>query len=223
MIQFKQKEIEKVIGKVRQSIKAGDGVPKVKITATNGKTYKLTRKKYNGILKQYNLYQFNNGKKPSKVTYVGKSKIPFVLNYQDNKYQCCCASFNMAAQGLGEFIHESKIAKAFQTGIYGTSPSDMITGAKKLGYKIEPIKRNFESVKQAISKGYGVIAHIDTIKAPCLGYANNYGHYICIGKTTKNGNYWVYDPTKGFKSVKASCIDNAMLNRTINYYQVMPL
>ena len=145
------------------------------------------------------------------------STVPIVINYQDNGYQCACASFNMCVQGFGDWIDESKIAKYFNTGRSGTSPSDMINGAKKLGYEVKRIGRNLKSVKEAKKKGYGVIAHIDTIKAPCLGYRNNYGHYICIARVTKPyGNYRVYDPTKGVMSVKPSCIDGAMLGREIN-------
>lgn len=223
MVKFIKKDLESAIKTIRKNIKKGNGYPKkIKIKDSNGKSHKLTRKQYFGIFKQWNLFRLNHGRFPNYVTYIGKSKELAVINYQDNGYQCACASFNMAIQSLLDWEDESTIAKYFNTGKYGTSPSDMISGAKKLGYVIEPIGRNKKSVQKAFDKGFGVIAHIDTIKAPCLGYKNNYGHYINIQRITKAGNYRVFDPTKGVMSVKPSCIDNAMLGRTINYYSVRP-
>ena len=219
-----KKEMQRIAKVIRKDIKAGKGRPKsIKAVDTKGKTHKLKRKQYLGLFKQWNLFRLNHGRFPNYVTYVGKAKEPAVINYQDNGYQCCCASFNMALQSLFDWEDESTIAKAFHTGTSGTAPSDMINGAQKFGYKIEAINRNSKALQKAFDKGYGVIAHIDTIKAPCLHYAKNYGHYINIQRITKPGNYRVFDPTKGVMSVKPSCIDNAMLGRTINYYQVKPM
>lgn len=206
---------------IRKSIKAGNGRPStLKMTDIKGDKHNLKLRQYLGLFKQWNLFRLNKGRFANYVTYTGKSNEPAVINYQDNAYQCACASFNMALQSLFDWEDETTIAKAFNTGRYGTSPSDMIKGAKKFGYIIEPIGRNKRSLEKAFKKGYGVIAHIDTIKAPCLGYRNNYGHYINIQRITKAGNYRVFDPTKGVISAKPSCIDGAMLDRTINYYQV---
>ena len=216
--------MQKAAKTIRKNIKAGKGRPKsIKMVDTNGKTHKLKRKQYLGLFKQWNLFRLNKGRFPNYVTYVGKAKEAAVINYQDNGYQCCCASFNMALQSLFDWEDESKIAKVFQTGTSGTAPSNMITGAKKFGYKIEAIPRNKKALQTAFDKGYGVIAHIDTIKAPCLGYSKNYGHYINIQRITKPGNYRVFDPTKGVHSCKPSCIDGAMLDRVINYYRVIPM
>jgi len=224
MIQFKQSEVEKLISTMNKSVIQGNGLPKrIKIKATNGKTYKPTKKKYFGILNQNNLYQFNWGSKPAKVTYIGKNRTPVVMNYQDNKYQCACASFNMAIQNFGHFINENTIAKYFNTGQYGTSPSDMIAGAKKLGYDVFAIPRNPKGVQEAKNKGYGVISHFDTIKAPTLKYLDNYGHYGYIDRITRTGKYRLYDPTKGIFSIPTDELDHAMLNRKINYYAVRPL
>lgn len=224
MIKFSENNLVKGVKKIKQSIKDGKGYPsKLKLVDTDGKTRKLSKKQYFGVYQQRNLYMYNNGRFPKYTTYNGKAKLPIIINYQDNAYQCACASFNMCVQGFGEWIDEGKIAKTFNTGYAGTSPSDMIAGARKLGYEMKVIGRNLKSVKEAKDKGYGVIAHIDTIKTPCLGYRNNYGHYICIARVTKAGNYRVYDPTKGVMSVRPSCIDNGMLNREINYYSVKPL
>ena len=223
MTQFSKAELKTAWKTMRKNIKKGKGYKKLKIKDTKGKVHTLTRRQYFGLLQQYNLYRYNHGRYPYKVTYNGKAKDPIVINYQDNKFQCCCASFNMCLQGFGKWIDEGDIAKAFHTTTNGTSPDNMIAGAKKLGYEVKRIGRNRKSVEEAKKKGYGVIAHIDTIKAPSLGYLHNYGHYVCISRVTKPGNYRVYDPTKGVHSIKPSELDNAMLNRTIYYYSVKPL
>ena len=224
MIKFSKKQIQTVNKKIRKSVKKGKGYPKkFKLTDTNGKTHKLTRKQYYGVLQQYNLYKYNHGKRPATVTYNGKSKEPIIINYQDNKYQCACASFNMCLQKYGIWRNEGDIARTFGTSTSGTAPSQIITGAKKYGYKVEAIARNPKSVQKALDKGYAIIAHIDTIKAPSLGYLHNYGHYIVISRITKAGNYRVFDPTKGIISIKTSELDQAMLNRQLNYYAVYPM
>jgi len=223
MTKFLKADLKAAWKTLRNNIKNGKGYSKLKIKDSDGKIHKLTRKQYFGLLQQWNLYAYNHGRYPNYVTYVGKSKVPIIQNYQDNAYNCACASFNMCVQGFGEWINEGDIARTFNTSYDGTSPDDMIAGAKKLGYKMEVIPRNLEGVKAAKDKGYGIIAHIDTKKTPCLGYLNNYGHYICIARVTKANNYRVYDPTKGVMSVKPSCIDNGMWDRIINYYSVRPL
>ena len=223
-MEFNEGEILKLVHKIKKSIINGKGYPaKIEIKNMTGKRIKLKKKQYFALLQSRNQFRLNHGRFPKYTTLNGKSKTPIVLNYQDNKYQCACASFNMAIQGFGDWIDENRIARYFQTTTSGTSPENMITGAKKLGYELTPISRNVNAVSKAKEKGYGVIAHIDTIKASCLGYTGQYGHYVCIARVTKAGNYRVYDPTKGVHSVKPQCIDNAMLNRKINYYQVRPL
>ena len=124
-----------------------------------------------------------------------------------------------------DWVDESDIAKTFKTNNDGTSPGNFIAGAKKYGYKVEVIPRNIKGVKEALNKGYGVIAHIDTCKASCLGYRSdrNYGHYINIQRVTKPGNYRIFDPTKGVISCKPEIIDKAMYNRIIHYYSIKPM
>lgn len=225
MFKFNEKTIkDKIVKPIKKNVIKDKGYPKqLKAKDTNGKAHKLSKKEYFGILKQRNLFRHNKGRFPNYVTYTGKAKEPVIINYQDNSHTCACASFNMALQGFGDYIDEMKIAKAFNTGQYGTSPSDMINGAKKFGYEVKPINRSINGIRKAKDKGHGIIAHIDTIKAPCLSYRNNYGHFIYISRITKANNYRVFDPTKGVMSVKPSCIDNAMLNRKINYYSVKPI
>ena len=126
-------------------------------------------------------------------------------------------------QMLYSYVSESKCAKTLGTVIgSGTDPSNIIAYAPKLGYVVTKISRNFSGVKQALNKGYPVIAHIQTKSASCLGFKNDYGHYILIYGTTSSGEYKVADPTKGLKKCKASVLDKATNGRSIHYYSVKP-
>ena len=129
----------------------------------------------------------------------------------------------MCVQGEYDWIDESTIKKAFNTGIYGTSPSDLIAGAKKLGYEVKRIPRNKKAVEEAHKKGEMVIGHIQTEDAKCLKYLYDYGHFVSIIRITKPGNYRVFDPTKGVHSCRPSVIDNATNGRDIGYYSVKPI
>ncbi len=222
MIRFSKKVIKTAIKQQNAFMKAGKGIKTIKMTDVDGKQHKVQPKEYFGILKQWNLFYENNGRAPNYVTYVGKTKHPFVIHYQSNGYTCGPSSFKMAIQRFGDYYTESAIAKACGTTSSGTAPSDLIAGAKKLGYTMKTINRNITGVKNAVNAGKSVIAHIDTARAKCLGYSGNYGHYVMIARSSAAGNYWVFDPTKGFKKCKASVLDGAMLNRTINYYSVEP-
>ncbi len=222
MIQFTKKVIKTAIKQQTAYVKAGKGIKTIKMTDTAGKQHKVQPKEWFGILKQWNLFYKNNGRAPNYVTYVGKEKHPFVIHYQNTSYTCGPSSFKMAIQKFGDYYSESAIAKACGTTSSGTGPSDLIAGAKKLGYTVKTINRNITGVKNAISDGKSVIAHIDTKPATCLGYKNNYGHYVLIARASAAGNYWIMDPTKGFKKCKSTVLDKAMLNRTINYYSVEP-
>ena len=106
----------------------------------------------------------------------------------------------MAIQCLFSYESEQRCAKACNTiKGRGTNPSDLINGAKKLGYKLTQISRNKTAVKSALSKAEPVIAHIQTKPARCLGYTGDYGHYILIYGLTNDGQYQIADPTKGIK------------------------
>ena len=56
----------------------------------------------------------------------------------------------------------------------------------------------------------------------CLGFLNNYGHYILIYAVSED-YYFVADPTKGLKKCAFSQINKATNGRSINYYSVSPL
>lgn len=224
MTKFMKKEVLNAMNKVKQNIKQGKGyLSSLTMLNDAGKQIKLSKAEYMGIFEATNVFRLKRGRYPNYTTLNSTANNPLVMNYQDDSVSCGVASFNMAVQMLcGEWIDESTIKKTFKTGSGGTSPSDMINGASKLGYKVEKISRNYSSVKKAVSKAYPVIAHIDTKPATCLGYKNNYGHYILIYAITKEGYYKIADPTKGLKTCSPKNIDNAMLGRTINYYQVKP-
>ncbi|MBP5421670.1 MAG: C39 family peptidase [Paludibacteraceae bacterium] len=220
MVRFNESEIKKAIKTIRASLKANKGLPStVTMKDTDGKSRKLSKAQYNGLLEARNVFRLKNGRMPNYTTLNSTANNPIVLNYQDDSVSCACASFNMCVQMLYEWIDEKKIKQVFQTGSSGTAPSQVISGAKKLGYNVTKIDRNSKAVKKALDKGYPIMAHIDTIKAPCLGYAKNYGHWIMIHRINDT-SYYVLDPTKGSKVCKFANIDKAMLDRTIYYYKV---
>lgn len=226
MTSFNKSEILKASKKVRNAIAKGKGIPKeisLKTRETN-KDKTLTKSQFAGLMESTNVFRLKQGRYPNFTTYNSSASNPLVMNYQDDSVSCGCASFNMCVQLLyGEWIDEKAIKKTFGTGSYGTAPEQMIAGAKKYGYAIEKIARNSAGVKKALSKGYAVLAHIDTKPATCLGYKNNYGHWTVIYGLTDDGKYKIADPTKGIKTCSTKVYDKAMLNRTIHYYQVRPL
>jgi hypothetical protein len=126
----------------------------------------------------------------------------------------------MATMCLYGYQTEKTCAKECGTIIgSGTTPDKLIKGAKKLGYTVKPIGRNYNSVLKSLQKGKPVIAHIQTKPATCLGYNGDYGHYILI-YWCKKGTYYIADPTKGIKKCKAAILDKATNGRDIKYYSV---
>ena len=190
----------------------------------SNKTHNISKKEYMGLFESQNIFLLNHGRYPNYVTKNNTANNPLVLNYQNDKYSCCVASFNMCVQMLFDWISEEKIKKIFKTGVKGTSPDNMIDGAKSLGYTVTRIKRDFKSISSALSKGYAVLIHYETAgktKPDCMDFMNNYGHYAMIYKA-KDNYYWVADPTKGLKKCRASEIDKATNGRSIYYYSVKP-
>lgn len=226
-MKFSKDEMKKAGNIIRKSIKEGKGQPKeIILKNMDGKTVKVSKAFYNGLFEAQNIFIKNHGRKPNYVTLNSKANNPLVMNYQDNAYNCCPTSFNMATQMLYDNISESKCAQALNTQIgSGTDPSDLVKNAGKLGYKATPIKRTYKSVKACLDKGFPVIAHIQTRPATCLGYRGDYGHYVLIYGAYKQlltGYYRVADPTKGLKTCKSSILDKATNGRNINYYQIQP-
>ena len=188
----------------------------------NGKEHTLSKAQYAGLYEAQNVFYLKHGRQPNYTTLNSTANNPLVMDYQNDSVSCGPASLAMAIQMLYDFVGEKTCKSKCGTGRNGTAPADLINGAKKLGYAMNKINRNSSSVRTQLQMGRPVIAHIDTKPASCLGYINNYGHYVLIYDIT-NTYYKVADPTKGLKTCKFSILDKAMLYRTINYYSVAPL
>lgn len=145
---------------------------------------------------------------------------PIRIQYQPNAYTCGPTSLAMCSQILGKSTSISSFSNACYTDSSGTAPNDLIAGARKLGFKLQSIPRNYDGVKNAIDAGKPIVAHIKTRGVSCLGWVNDYGHYVVIFDYD-DGYYHVADPTKGIAWCRASMIDNATYNyEGIKYYSV---
>ena len=222
MVRFSKQEMNKAKNTIQKSIKKNNKLPTF-VTMTDmdkNKKYELSQKEYAGLFEAQNIFWLKKGRQPNYITKNATANNPLVLDYQDSKMSCACASTNMAIQMLYGYIDEKTICKAFGTDKNkGTAPSQIINNAHKLGLKIQQIPRNRQAVQNCLKLQKPVIAHIDTIKANCLGYQNNYGHYTLIYGI--NGDYYkIADSTKGLKQCKCNTYDKAMKNRTLHYYSV---
>ena len=225
MITFSKNEMANARKTIQKDLQAGKGVPKsimMKARET-GKKVKVDRPHLAGLFEGRNVFIMKNGRYPNYSTLNSTANNPLVMDYQNNSHTCCPTSLSMAIQCLYGWKSENECAKVLGTGNDGTSPDQLINNAPKLGYKVTKIPRNYSSVKKSINKGLPVIAHIETKPATCLGYVNNYGHYILIYGVTNDGYYKIADPTKGIRTCKPSILNNATNGRDIGYYQVKPL
>ena len=223
MIRFTKTELSNASKTIRASVKDGKGLPKsISLHDSNGKIRNLKVTEYLGLFQQKNIFILRNGREPNYVTFATKcSTLPVAMNYQDTGYTCGPTSLSMASMCLLGYTSESTFAKACHTTT-GTTPDNLISGAKKQGYKVTRIGRNYESVYKSLSKGKPVIAHIQTAPATCLGFKGDYGHYVLI-YWCKNKEYFIADPTKGMHKCKATILDKATNGRDIGYYEVKPL
>lgn len=226
MTSFSKAEMNKASKNIRNSIKKGAGVPKSlkMIARENNKKVTVNKAHFAGLFESQNIFIRHHGRYPNYVTLNSTANNPLVMDYQDNAYTCGPTSLSMASQMLYGYTSEKAFAKACKTNKNGTSPDNLIAGAKSLGYNVTPIGRNFKSVSAALAKGYAVVIHYETgggTKPKCMGFLNNYGHYALIFKA-KDNYYWIADPTKGIKKCKASEIDKATNGRSIHYYKVVP-
>lgn len=227
MTRFSKNEMNKASKTIVESIRKGKGLPRVveMKEMDHNKTIRVDKSHYNGLFESQNVFIRGHGRLPNYVTMNSTANNPLVVDYQDNGYTCGPTSLSMASQLLYDNTSEKAFAKACHTKIgSGTSPDNLIAGAKSLGYNVTPIGRNFKSVAAALAKGYAVLIHYETggeTKPKCMGFLKNYGHYAIIYKA-KNGYYWIADPTKGIKKCKASEIDKATNGRNIHYYKVVP-
>ena len=225
MTSFSKSEMNKASKSIQKSIKNGQGVPKSlkMIARENGKTVTVDKAHFAGLFESQNIFIRHHGRYPNYVTLNSTANNPLVMDYQDNGYTCGPTSLSMASQMLYGYTSEKAFAKACHTQIgSGTSPDNLIAGAKSLGYNVSPIARNYSAVKKCIQLGIPVVAHIQTKPAKCLGFINDYGHFILIYGITKDGYYKVADPTKGLKTCKPSILDKATNGRNIHYYKVVP-
>ena len=199
MTRFMKSEMAKAAKTLRKYI--GKGLSStIKMNDSNGKVHSLSKKEYMGLFEAQNIFIRKNGRYPNYVTKNTTANNPLVLDYQDNAYTCGPTSLSMATQMCFDYVSEKKCAKVLGTVIgSGTDPSKLVGNAPKLGYKVTKIARNFSSVKKSLQLGMPVIAHIQTRPASCLGFVNDYGHYILIYAVTNDGYYRVADPTEGLK------------------------
>ena len=221
MTRFLKTEMNKASKNLRNNIKNGKGyLSYLTMTDSNGKKHKLTKAEYMGLFEAQNLFLLKHGRKPNYTTLNSTSSNPLVMDYQNLSTTCGPTSLSMATQCLFDYISEQKCASVCKTGNNGTSPANLINGAKSLGYKLTQISRNKTAVKSALNKAEPVIAHIQTRPATCLGYSGDYGHYILIYGLTNDGKYRIADPTKGIKLCKSNIIDSATNGRALHYYRV---
>lgn len=199
------------------------------IKDSEGKQYKLGRTAYMGLFEDVSIFMVKNGRVPNYVTAWSTANNPLVIDYQNNGHNCGPASLSMCLQMMACWITEPTLANQLGTGSNGTDPSALARVSRNLGFDFKQITRNATNVRKAIDEGSPVLMHIDTGVAggkSCLGFYNNYGHYIMCYGYVKSGNttyYKIADPTKGFKTCLSTSIDNAMKNRTINYWRLNPI
>ena len=226
-IRFDKAEMQKAMKTVKASVKQGKGQPsQLKMKAMNGKTYTMKQKQYCGLFDNQAKFFIHNSRLPNYCTYLYDSNTGFVGQEQPNGWTCGSTSLANASTQILNYKTEKQCRTACNTTTNGTTPNNLIKGAEKLGMKVEKINRTFNAVKSAISKGYSVIAHIETggsTKPQCLSYNSNFGHWVNIYNVTEDYKFKVYDPTKGYKVCNANQIIKATNNRAIYFYQVKPL
>lgn len=220
---FMKGEIISASETFRKHIKNNNTYPNyLEIRDSTGTVYNVSKALYMGLFEGVNMFALKNGRYPNYVVANTTANNPLCIDYQNNSVNCGPTSLSMGIQMYGEYISEPTLASACNTGRNGTSPYELQQGAKKYGYTLNEIGRNFESVKASLDKCRPVLMHIHTSYRggrSCLGYRGAYGHYIlCYG--TSNGKYLLADPTKGFKVCSAVAIDNARSSSNMKYYSV---
>ena len=221
MMRMKKNKYTDARKRIRRFIKEHHRLPKYcKFKNQQGRIDRLTRKEYCGLFQGYMQFYLKHGREPNYLTLNTEATYPLVINYQDDPYSCGVASLQMCLQFLFDYQYESKIKKTLGTNKNGTTPAQLINGAKKLGYKVTPIKREFKEVKKALDSYSPVILQIETKSAGnCLSYKNSYGHYIMCYKADTN-KYYVMDPTKGPKVCNSTTLNKATGGGNRKYYKV---
>ena len=210
MKRYNKTEYNDARKRIRKFIKEHHRLPEYcKFTNQTGRIDRLTRREYCGLFQGYMQFYLKHGRDPNYLTLNTEATYPLVINYQDDSVSCGVASLQMCLQFLFDYKYESYIKKTLGTNKNGTTPAQLINGAKKLGYKVTPIKREFKEVKKALDNYSPVILQIETKSAgKCLSYKNSYGHYIMCYKADTN-KYYVMDPTKGPKVCNSTTLNKA--------------
>lgn len=221
MIRVDKKDYTDARKRIRAFIKKYHRLPNyVTFKTQQGKEINLTKKQYCGLFQGYMLFCQKHGREPNYLTYTSDSNWPLVVNYQDDKYSCCPTSLQMCMMYLFEWKPEATVKKALGTNKNGTSPTQLVNNAKKLGYKVTPIPRTFKAVKEALDNYQPVIMQIETKSAgPCLGFQKSYGHYIMCFHSDTN-KYWVIDPTKGKHTCNSTVLNKATGGGNRKFYKV---
>ena len=208
-MRFLAKEMNDSANRVFKYIKEHERYPDILgMVNDNNKKVVLNKAQYMGLYEAENVYRIKHGRQPNYTTLNSTANNPLVIDYQNNSVNCCPTSLSMCSQMLLHYKSEEQCAKALGTGANGTSPSQLMSNVKSLGFRAVQIRRNYNAVKDSLSKGYPVIMHIETggRTAPsCLGYRNNYGHYVMCYKVSDN-KYYIADPTKGLRICNASTL-----------------
>lgn len=221
-MRFSKEQLDKGAKTIRASLKSSNKYPD-SITLTemdSKKEKKLTKAQYMGLYEAENVFRIKRGRRPNYVTLVHTANNPLVINYQDWKMSCCPTSLSMCSQMLLNYKSEPECREALGTNKKtGTGPNQLISGAKKLGFKVTAMKRTGDNLRAALAKNKPVIIHLETKPAKCLGYLKNYGHYVCCygisGNTLK-----IADPTKGIKTCSIDTIIKATNGRDLKFYAV---
>ena len=222
MIRINKPEYTDARKRIRSFIKAHKRLPNyVMFKTQSGKKVDLKKEEYCGLFEGYMLFCLKHGREPNYLTLNSKASLPLVLNYQDDPYSCGVCSLQMCMQFLFEYKSEATVKKALGTNKNGTTPQQLVSNAKKLGYKVTPIPREFKEVKKALDSYKPVIMQIETKSAgSCLNYKNSYGHYIMCYKTDNTNKYYVMDPTKGKKVCNYLSLNRATGGGNRKFYSV---
>lgn len=207
--------------RISNFIKNNNALPNfVNLIDSEGKTQKVMKDYYMDLFKRFYQWIVNNNKYPNYSTILGTGQWSVPQNYQDNKYTCGPTSLSMGSCALFKYVSEKDFATACKTGINGTDPQNLISGARSKGFILTVIPRNRNAVQASLAQGRPVTAHIQTDQAGCLHYTNNYGHFVMI-KAFINGFYIINDPTKGENIwCTPETLDAATDGRDIKYYSM---
>ena len=137
-IRFSKAEMQKAMKTVRTSVKNGKGQPKeLKMKDMNGKTHTMTKKQYCGLFDNQVKFFMANSRYPNWVTYLYDTNTGFRGLEQPNSWTCGSQSLSNASSQVLCYATDKRCREACNTTTNGTSPSNLIKGAEKLGMKVE--------------------------------------------------------------------------------------